>query len=435
MSTNCFCHFNGYEVKDATARNNIESLTSEQSVLSSRVNNLTANSGASTEGNAELIDIRVGYDGTTYSSAGESVRTQISGLHSNISSIIIVPSNVNIINWETLDIGKYQNVDGGLEDNNGYWTSDYIKVKENTSYCFSRTNDLYPVYLGNVLCYDSNKVKVGTAFQNVTTFTTHPGCKYIRVARRFMSANGEGASAGITSENIDEDYIIGKTQLQLGSTPTHIESRKLSEDVSITINSLPKRLTGKICYAIGDSHIENARINKVIEDITGMSVHNYGVGGTRLGDCDGSYTTAICHRVANLPDTAPDLVLILGGCNDCSMVGGTPSGTVGTDTNYDTLAGAVYYIVQTLSEKYPTTPIVFGSMPYRWHDGQRYRFVSNAVVEECKYLGIPCVDGYSCGLNEFNRDVYNYNNDGIHLNELGAERYAMAWLKEIEKVI
>lgn len=102
MSTNCFCHFNGYEVKDANARANIETLTSEQSVLSSRVNNLTANSGASTEGNAELIDIRVGYDGTIYNTAGEAVRFQTEKLAEEKATILTpIHQDTSTKEWST----------------------------------------------------------------------------------------------------------------------------------------------------------------------------------------------------------------------------------------------------------------------------------------------------------------------------------------------
>lgn len=51
----------------------------EISVERARINNLVANNNP-TEGNSELIDMRIGYDGTKYGSAGEAVRGQVSSL-------------------------------------------------------------------------------------------------------------------------------------------------------------------------------------------------------------------------------------------------------------------------------------------------------------------------------------------------------------------
>ena len=51
--------------------------------LGNRINNIVANNNP-TEGNTELIDIRSGYDGTTYPSAGEAVRKQIGSLSEDI---------------------------------------------------------------------------------------------------------------------------------------------------------------------------------------------------------------------------------------------------------------------------------------------------------------------------------------------------------------
>lgn len=59
----------------ATERKNWNNAFDTSKNLQNQVDNLVANS-TPTEGNAELIDIRVGGDGATYTTAGEAVRTQ-----------------------------------------------------------------------------------------------------------------------------------------------------------------------------------------------------------------------------------------------------------------------------------------------------------------------------------------------------------------------
>lgn len=65
---------------DAKATGNMgKELAAQHELLVSRVNNIIAN-GNSTEENSELVDIRVGYDGSVYESAGEAVRNQFTEL-------------------------------------------------------------------------------------------------------------------------------------------------------------------------------------------------------------------------------------------------------------------------------------------------------------------------------------------------------------------
>ncbi len=71
---------NGYAGTEADWVNDITGATEiapSVRALSARMDEFTSLDDGSTTGDAELADIRVGYDGTTYQSAGTAVRTQI----------------------------------------------------------------------------------------------------------------------------------------------------------------------------------------------------------------------------------------------------------------------------------------------------------------------------------------------------------------------
>lgn len=96
---------------DTEVRNKITSLETSQSTLQTNVNNFeaTVNSrldqfgsltDGSTTGDAELIDIRVGYDGTTYDSAGTAVRSQVNGLKSDLGNLRFSITENNLLHVE-----------------------------------------------------------------------------------------------------------------------------------------------------------------------------------------------------------------------------------------------------------------------------------------------------------------------------------------------
>lgn len=99
---------------------------SNSNLLKSRVDNLATLSEGSTTGDAELIGIRTGYDGTNYPSAGEAVQTQISNVYNKIDNLLkydhyenkktvfllsgLVPNN-SIIYFKPLSISQCDNND------------------------------------------------------------------------------------------------------------------------------------------------------------------------------------------------------------------------------------------------------------------------------------------------------------------------------------
>ena len=69
---------------DEILRTEITNMDSEIDVLEARMDTFASLPNGTTSGNAELLDIRVGADGTTYASAGRAVREQIEDLTSEL---------------------------------------------------------------------------------------------------------------------------------------------------------------------------------------------------------------------------------------------------------------------------------------------------------------------------------------------------------------
>ena len=73
------------ELQDPTV---LSQLLAQVGTINSRINNIIALPDGSTTADAELVDIRVGYNGTTYESAGEAVRDSDAALDSDIKNMI-----------------------------------------------------------------------------------------------------------------------------------------------------------------------------------------------------------------------------------------------------------------------------------------------------------------------------------------------------------
>lgn len=102
------------EMEDSTVT---QQLLSEVGVMAARLNNLAKLPEGSTTGDAELQDIRVGYDGEKYDSAGAAVRGQASKLSGENKDIIaIVKSMIKSAGYNAL---TFDFVEGIIDSANG----------------------------------------------------------------------------------------------------------------------------------------------------------------------------------------------------------------------------------------------------------------------------------------------------------------------------
>lgn len=171
---------------DTTLQNNINAEASaratQDSVLSARMDTFSSLPSGSTSGNAELLDIRVGANGTTYPTAGDAVRGQFNDLKSTLQVL-----ETHVVKVES-----------------GSFASNHLTKVNNTGFIRSKT--LIPIsafksivlpsgYKMYVFYFDANVSYLGATASNATRIdypvTTYPTARYANMLIMKIGASGD----------------------------------------------------------------------------------------------------------------------------------------------------------------------------------------------------------------------------------------------------
>ena len=261
---------------------NTKANKSDLEVQKNRIDNLATLEAGSTTGDAELQDIRIGYDGRTYSNAGNAVREQIKKLEADSKNLTYnIMANYNN--------AGYLNANGVVVSNNGFACTDFIELP-NYDINIMSISGLSTVMGRNIAVasfFDESKTLISSYFGDAGTeshlykysnIDIPNGTKFIRFST-FRNSLKEGAYGKITINFLKYIKSIKQT---MGDTEYYVGFGRNDGEIyfSSVIDALYKAQENTNYSII---HIASGEYD-LLQELGGMDYINSKTDGTHKWD-------------------------------------------------------------------------------------------------------------------------------------------------------